>query len=101
MNSSNIPVASKWALLLLLGVWSSACSTETPKEAPSEAVAVSSSALVGVDGNYTVTAVGEVLNNYTTLGANAAAGDTSISVNNRNSLNSTLFGNLAAGDLLM
>ncbi|HLL03803.1 MAG TPA: Ig-like domain-containing protein [Myxococcaceae bacterium] len=62
---------------------------------------MASSALVGVDGNYTVTAGGEVLNNYTALSANAAAGATSISVANRNSLNSTLFGNLAAGDLLM
>ncbi|MFL5344259.1 MAG: beta strand repeat-containing protein, partial [Hyalangium sp.] len=69
--------------------------------APSEPVAVSSSALVGMDGPFTVTTAGQVLNNYAALAQDAAAGATSIKVTAIANLNSTQFGNLAVGDLLM
>jgi large repetitive protein len=59
------------------------------------------SELVGVDGNYTVTAANTVLNQYTTLAANVSIGATSFNVTSSASLNSALFGNLAAGDLLL
>jgi uncharacterized protein (TIGR03382 family) len=103
MNHSHFPTVLRSAALVLLSVWIAACSPEAPSPArgPAQEVAVSSSALVGVDGALTVTAAGQVLNNYTRLSVNAAVGATSITVNNRNSLNSGLFGNLAAGDLLM
>ncbi|MBN1208544.1 MAG: tandem-95 repeat protein, partial [Myxococcaceae bacterium] len=88
----------------LLGALIAACSAEPPLPAgpaASEPVAVSSSALVGVDGNYTVTTAGDVLNRYTPLRASAAAGSTSIQVETLTNLNSPQFGPLAPGDLLM
>ncbi|HEX8703696.1 MAG TPA: DUF11 domain-containing protein, partial [Myxococcaceae bacterium] len=54
-----------------------------------------------MDGPYTVTIAGEVLNRYTRLGANATAGAASITVNDVTELNSTQFGPLESGDLLM
>ncbi|MDY7231400.1 Ig-like domain-containing protein [Hyalangium rubrum] len=94
-----------WLALLCLGVWSAACSPETPvsseaTRAPAP-VAVSGASLVGVDGNYTVTTANEQLNRYTTLAANVAAGATTLQVSSRTELDSPQFGTLAAGDLLM
>lgn len=61
---------------------------------------VSANAQRGKDGAYTASATNEVLNAYTYLTANAAAGATSISLND-NALNSGVFSsNLAGGDLL-
>ncbi len=55
----------------------------------------------GKDGDYTVTAANEVLNTYTSLSANATAGNTSISVVNNAMAGGVFTGNLAPGDLLM
>ena len=53
------------------------------------------------DGDYTATTAGEVLNSYTFLNVNAAAGATSISVDD-NSLTGGMFGgSLAPGDLIL
>src|SRR5689334_21888280 len=95
---------SKW-LAPLLGVLLAACSTEPASSAERSPftgpAAVASSALVGNDGAYTVSTAGDILNTYAALAANAAVGATSIQVTTIANLNSTKFGNLAAGDLLM
>ncbi|HVG63697.1 MAG TPA: hypothetical protein VNA24_34345, partial [Hyalangium sp.] len=95
---------SKW-VGPVLGALLVACSTEPAPSSGNgsspEPVAVSSSALVGVDGNYTVAVANEVLNRYAPLRTNVGAGATSFQVNNLANLNSTPFGNLAVGDLLM
>ena len=89
----------------VLGTLLSACSTEpvpsSEAVAPPEPVAVSSSALVGVDGNFTVTTANQVLNGYAPLRANVAAGAINFQVDNPAGLDSAQFGVLAAGDLLM
>ncbi|WP_224372498.1 Ig-like domain-containing protein [Hyalangium versicolor] len=109
MGYSRLLGASRWALPAL-GVLIAACSTEpapaagaVPASDASEPVAVASSALVGVDGNYTVTTAGEVLNRYAPLRADVAAGATSFQVDNLANLDiaATQFGALTVGDLLM
>jgi hypothetical protein len=50
------------------------------RKAPVESVAKSPAAFAGVDGTLTVSSAGTVLNQYTTLAANAALGATSLSV---------------------
>lgn len=72
--------------------------TEGPPEARSGSAA---QALLGQDGALTVNAPSTVLNQYAVLGANAAAGATSITVTNINDLNSAQFGPLAPGDLIL
>src|SRR4051812_49340385 len=104
MNPSRRLEPSKWVVPLVSALIA-ACSTEPAPSASRtsepEPVAVSSSALVGVDGPLTVTAAGQVLNNYAVLAQDAAAGATSIKVSTITNLDSTLFGTLAVGDLLM
>ncbi|HEX8701183.1 MAG TPA: Ig-like domain-containing protein, partial [Myxococcaceae bacterium] len=56
---------------------------------------------MGVDGNYTVTTANEVLNRYTPLASNVAAGATSFQVQDLADLDSPQFGPLEVGDLLM
>ena len=55
----------------------------------------------GKDGDYTVTAANDVLNTYTSLTANANAGNASISVVNNAMAGGVFAGNLAPGDLIM
>ncbi|HEY0094994.1 MAG TPA: hypothetical protein VGB96_11735, partial [Archangium sp.] len=84
---------------------SAACGPEStpPTVTPPAAPAVSRDALVGNDGNYTVTAANTVLNTYAVLSADAATGATSIQVTNAADLDSPIaqLGKLAVGDLLM
>ncbi|MEZ4221550.1 MAG: MYXO-CTERM sorting domain-containing protein [Polyangiaceae bacterium] len=58
-------------------------------------------AALGQDGAVTVAAANAVLNEYGVLQGNVAAGATSLTVTNIANLNSTTFGALAAGDLVM
>ncbi|SEK95277.1 conserved repeat domain-containing protein [Stigmatella aurantiaca] len=94
------------ALCLAVGVLSASCAQEAaPPEQSSvpvmDAPAVASSALVGVDGDLTVSAPNTQLNQYAVLGAAASAGATSFVVDDIGNLASPEFGALAAGDLLM
>jgi hypothetical protein len=59
--------------------------------------------VVGGDGDYTVTAPNTVLNNYTTLAADAATTDNTFTVANITDLNSSIpqLGPIAVGDLLL
>ncbi|WNG60199.1 tandem-95 repeat protein [Archangium gephyra] len=109
MNSSSNPLRAlpaRFLLCLTVLALSAACGTESPApvvKTPPVARAVSRDALVGSDGNYTVTAANTVLNRYAVLANDAAAGATSIQVTNVADLNSPIgqLGNLAVGDLLM
>jgi uncharacterized repeat protein (TIGR01451 family) len=56
--------------------------------------------LAGDDGDFTVTGANTVLNNYTVLTADVASGATTIRAD-ADLLNSSNFGNLAVGDLLL
>jgi uncharacterized protein (TIGR03382 family) len=58
-------------------------------------------AVVGQDGPVTVNVANTVLNQYAALSANAPAGASQLTVSNVTTLNSTTFGDLASGDLLM
>lgn len=60
-------------------------------------------AVIGGDGDLTVTAANTVLNNYAVLAANVTAGDPSFSVTDITDLDSSIpqLGPLAVGDLLM
>lgn len=59
-------------------------------------------AQIGKDGARTISAANTIVNEYTYLTANAAAGATSITVNNNNlNTNSRFSGALAQGDLIM
>ena len=55
----------------------------------------------GKDGDYTVTLPNQVLNTYTSMTANAAVGNTSITVANNAMAGGAFAGNLAPGDLIM
>ncbi|WP_225409013.1 Ig-like domain-containing protein [Stigmatella hybrida] len=94
------------ALCLAVGVLSASCAQEAalPEHSSApvmDAPAVASSALVGVDGDLTVSAPNTQLNQYAVLGAAASAGATSFVVDDIGNLASPDFGALAAGDLLM
>ncbi|MDC0712099.1 Ig-like domain-containing protein [Stigmatella sp. ncwal1] len=104
--SSRFLSAPTQVLCLLVGVLSASCAQESAEPGQglasvSDASAVSSSALVGTDGDLTVTAANTELNQYSALAEAAAAGATSFRVADVGNLTSPQFGALAAGDLLM
>ncbi|SEU22298.1 Ig-like domain-containing protein [Stigmatella erecta] len=104
--SSRLLSAPVQALCLAVGVLSASCAQEAalPEQVSvpvMDAPAVASSALVGVDGDLTVSAADTRLNEYAVLDAAAAAGATSFVVDDIGNLASPQFGALAAGDLLM
>ncbi|WP_148273220.1 Ig-like domain-containing protein [Stigmatella aurantiaca] len=104
--SSRFLSAPTQVLCLLVGVLSASCAQESAEPGQglasvSEATAVSSAALVGTDGDLTVTAANTELNQYSALAEAAAAGATSFRVADVGDLASPQFGALAAGDLLM
>ncbi len=70
-------------------------------EAPVERTGKASAPLVGVDGALTVSTADTVVNQYAVLGADAAAGATSLTVTNIADLTSPAYGALAAGDLIL
>lgn len=76
---------------------------ESAFEKPSDAKYPTENEVIGVDGDYTVTAANTVLNRYTALAANVSAGATSFQVANVSALDSPIpqLGPLAPGDLLM
>ncbi len=89
-------------LLCGTGLLSLGCSSVGEEEkAPPEPIAKKAQLLPGEDGSVTVTAANTVLNQYAALASNVAAGATSLTVTNAADLDSTTFGPLAAGDLLM
>ena len=90
-------------LLCGTGLLSLGCSSAGEDKAPSpkEPVAKKVQELPAEDGNVTVTAANTVLNQYAVLAGDVAAGATSLTVTNAADLDSTTFGPLAAGDLLL
>jgi len=76
---------------------------ESAFEKPSDAKYPKENEVIGVDGDYTVTAANTILNRYTALAANVSAGATSFQVANVSALDSPIpqLGPLAPGDLLM
>jgi gliding motility-associated-like protein len=64
-------------------------------------VVISVTAQRGKENDFTVTATNTVVNTYTYLTSNAAAGATSIAVNSNTMSGGAFAGNLAAGDLIL
>ncbi|MFO0579972.1 MAG: hypothetical protein U1A78_38865 [Polyangia bacterium] len=96
---------------VLLGLCALAgCMPGRPESEPAQApaapnrvdVSQSFSALVGQDGDYTVTAAGTIVNSYSVLGVGAKVGDKTVTVKNIADLNSPVTGMaLKKGDLLL
>ncbi|WP_224245435.1 Ig-like domain-containing protein [Hyalangium gracile] len=85
------------ALLALCGIFATACEQTLSDASPPTSQA---KALVGADGDFTVTVPNTVLNRYAVLAADAAAGATSVQVTAATDLEDPNFGPLEAGDLV-
>ncbi|PTL76944.1 OmpA family protein [Vitiosangium sp. GDMCC 1.1324] len=87
--------------LALTGLLAGGCGQ--PLDTPSEHLAPASNTapLFGDDGELTVSTAGTVLNRYAVLASDASAGATSLELTNATDLDSSLFGPLAAGDLVL
>ncbi|WP_257461735.1 OmpA family protein [Archangium lipolyticum] len=89
-------------LALLASYLAAGCGQTTESPSPSSPPPTSQAALAfGNDGELTVTAANTVLNQYSALAADAAAGATTLEVTDATQLNSAEFGPLASGDLLL
>jgi len=86
--------------LLSLVLLSAGCSSGEPRISPPESVAQAHEALQGADGAATITAANSVVNQYTALTADVAAGVAVVSVQSAAALNPGA-DPLAAGDLLL
>src|SRR5688500_13995075 len=88
-------------LVLAVAIGCSAPEPRAPESKAPPPPSVTGLALTGKDGKVTIPAGNNVVNQYTSLIADAAAGATSIQVASRAALNSPAHGVLAAGDLLL
>ncbi|MBK9258441.1 MAG: hypothetical protein IPM54_01240 [Polyangiaceae bacterium] len=99
-----IPALTSGALVLLglpgcdVGPGQLAQSSRAASEAKT---ATATHALVGKDGDFTVTAAKTILNQYSAITTNVAAGASTVNVSNIAHLTSPHFGPLEAGDLVM
>jgi len=96
-----VALLARLASLGALALGCNAGRAEPPPAAKSsaESVGKTTEALAGVDGDVTVGSANTVVNQYTTLKADATAGQTSITVNSVAALKSSK--DLAAGDLVL
>ena len=96
--------ATLLASLVSLGALALGCNAGEPSapsgKAAGESVAAAQQALAGVDGSLTVAAANTIVNQYTTLAADAVAGATSITVTGAAALTSGTKA-LAPGDLVL
>ena len=96
--------ALPWLVVGLVGALAAGCSDAPAagtRETRVAATPAPASALVGSDGDLTVSSAGTVLNQYAVLAADTQVADTTLSVTNIADLTSTTYGALAPGDLLL
>jgi hypothetical protein len=100
---NRIATHKSWLVLasVLVTFALAACTNPDRGQAPREQLGTAESPYVGQNGALTVSAAGTQLNQYAILGANVAAGATSLTVTNVANLTSPTFGAIAGGDLVM
>jgi MYXO-CTERM domain-containing protein len=89
-------------IIAALSLCAMGCSLSTDRSPPvGEATRSAGHALVGKDGELTVSAANTILNQYSALSVDAAVGATAVTVANIADLTSATFGPIEAGDLVM